>query len=96
MSRATFPARAASAAPRAASAAPRAALFALPALLAALAFLPLAHADQVYNIVNMSGVDDMARCLDGSPYIFYVAPGDENVMLWWVPPQRTTAPVLIL
>ena len=32
--------------------------------------------------MNMSGVDDMARCLDGSPYIFYVAPGDENVMIW--------------
>ena len=40
------------------------------------------RADQTYNIVNMSGVDDMARCLDGSPYIFYVAPGDENVMIW--------------
>ena len=49
---------------------------------AAAALLAPTSADQTYNIVNMSGVDDMARCLDGSPYIFYVAPGDENVMIW--------------
>jgi len=63
---------------------PSSLLSALGAAAAAAALLAptSVRADQTYNIVNMSGVDDMARCLDGSPYIFYVAPGDENVMIW--------------
>ena len=42
--------------------------------------------DQTYYLVNVSGIDTMARCLDGSPYIFYVAPGRgvnaSKVMIW--------------
>jgi hypothetical protein len=62
-------------------------LAAAPALLLQLLLLAAparAQADgpQTYFLQNMSGVDDMARCLDGSPYIFYVAPGDSNVMIW--------------
>ena len=60
------------------------ALVALAAALAPAAAAAASAADgpQTYYVQNMSGVDDMARCLDGSPYIFYVAPGDENVMIW--------------
>jgi hypothetical protein len=42
--------------------------------------------DQTYYLVNVSGIDTLARCLDGSPYIFYVAPGRgvdaSKVMIW--------------
>lgn len=62
---------------------------AAPALLLLLTLLvgaDRARGDQTYYIQNMSGVDDMARCLDGTPYIFYVAPGQgadaANVMIW--------------
>ena len=53
-------------------------------LLLLLAAPARAQADgpQTYFLQNMSSVDDMARCLDGSPYVFYVAPGDSNVMIW--------------
>ena len=57
--------------------------------LALLALLSGAAAqDQTYYLVNTSALPyaPMARCLDGSPYIFYVAPGvgddAKNVMIW--------------
>jgi len=55
-------------------------------LLCSILFDPSIAWDQTYYLVNVSGADDKARCLDGSPYIFYVAPGRgvdaSKVMIW--------------